>query len=169
MIKATKKYLFFVAATLCLATSCDKIDNHRIPAVSVNLVFNDIGTWGTYGVTEAGQYRRFIKSELQPAGYPYKANEYTGYGGVLLVYDPYGQVLAYDLACPVEVRPDIRVQLDTSHPNAGIFKCPKCGSTYDVFSGGGAVGGEALKMKYGLEPYFVAVGSMVPPYAVVKR
>lgn len=158
------------ATTLAISLgSCEKVDNHRLPPANVNILFNTIGDWQIYGVSGAGQTRNFIKQESQPAGYPYKAGEYTGFGGVMLVCDPNGEYYAFDLACPVEKNANIRVAYDTESSIAGIVKCPKCGSTYNIFAGGTAYGGEALKMKYGLEPYVVFVGSPTPPYAYIRR
>ena len=158
-----------VASVVLLTASCDKVDNHRLPPANVNILFNTIGDWQLYGVSGAGQTRDFIRQESQPAGYPYKAGEYTGFGGVMLVCDPNGEYLAFDLACPVEKKADIRVKYDTESTIAGIVKCPECGSTYNIYAGGTAYGGEALNMKYGLEPYHVFVGSPTPPYAYIRR
>lgn len=166
------KPLLRAAAAIALiipATGCEKIDNNRLPPANVNLIFYTIGDWQRYGVSGAGQTRNFIKQDGLPVGYPYKASEYTGFGGIMLVCDPNGEFLAYDLACPVEKNPDVRVQVDSDNPIAGLAKCPKCGSVYNLFGKGGPVEGEALKIKVGLENYFVGVGSQTPPYAYVKR
>ena len=122
-----------VASVVLLTASCDKVDNHRLPPANVNILFNTIGDWQLYGVSGAGQTRDFIRQESQPAGYPYKAGEYTGFGGVMLVCDPNGEYLAFDLACPVEKKADIRVKYDTESTIAGIVKCPKCGQWVEVF------------------------------------
>lgn len=159
-----------LATLICLfATACDKVDNHRIPTATVMLNFNTIGEWQIYGVSGAGQSRNFIRSTGEPAGFPYSVAEATGFGGIMLVADPLGEYLAFDLACPVEVKPDIRVVYDTSSDKAGIVKCPKCGSTYDIYSHGTPIGGEALRLRYGLEQYHVFVGSPTPPYAYIRR
>lgn len=161
--------LAVIAAAGLLTTSCEKVDNHRLPPASVGINFNTIGDWQLFGVSGAGQTREFIRQEGKPAGYPYKAGENTGFGGILLVCDPNGEYLAYDLACPVEAKPEIRVQYDTSSEIAGIVRCPKCGSTYNLYANGTPASGEALKLKYGLEAYRVFVGSTVPPYAYIRR
>lgn len=168
MLKQICTYLIALVALFC-ATGCEKIDSNRIPPVDTNLIFYTIGDWQQYGVTGAGDSRQFIKQNGIPAGYPYKVSEATGFGGLLLVCDPNGEYLAYDLACPVECRPDVRVQPDTNNPLAGMVKCPKCGSTYNLFAQGIAASGEAIKARYGLQRYFIAVGSPTPPYAVVHR
>lgn len=161
--------LFASLVVITVTTSCEKIDNNRIPPVDTNLIFYTIGDWQLYGVSGAGEYRQFIKQDGIPAGYPYKISDATGFGGLLLVCDPIGEYLVYDLACPVESRPDIRVQADHNNPLAGMVKCPKCGSVYNLFARGAAAEGEALKARYGLQSYFISVGSTTPPYAVIHR
>lgn len=150
-------------------SSCEKVDSHRLPPANVNLLFNTIGDWQIYGVSGAGQTRDYIRSEGIPAGYPYKMSEYTGFGGVMIVCDPNGEYIAYDLACPVEKTPDVRIEVDNNSTLAGIAKCPKCGSTYNLFSQGVPMSGEAFNLRYGLERYVVFVGSPTPPYASVRR
>lgn len=148
---------------------CDKIDDHRIPAANVNIIFNTIGDWQLYGVTGANQTKVFSRQEGLPANFPYTVAQYTGFGGVLLVCDPNGEFLAYDMACPVERDPEIKVYLDTESEIAGIVKCPECHSTYNLYAMGTPTGGDALKMKYGLEKYAVFVGNSTPPYAYIRR
>lgn len=163
------RYILLALATLITSTGCETIDTNRIPPVEANLIFYTIGEWQHYGVTGAGDIQQFIKQNGIPAGYPYKVSEATGFGGILIVCDPIGEYLAYDMACPVECRPEIRVQPDKNNPLAGMVKCHKCGSTYNIFARGTAASGEALKARYGLKSYFIAVGSSMPPYAVIHR
>lgn len=161
------KLLAIIAASTFVA--CESVNSHRIPAANVMINFNTIGDWQVYGVSGAGQSRNFIRQNGEPAGFPYSVAEQTGFGGVMLVADPLGEYLAFDLACPVEVLPDVRVHYDTQAEKAGIVKCEKCGSTYDIYSHGAPVGGEALRLKYGLEEYRVFVGNPMPPYAYIRR
>ena len=167
-MKHLSLFLLTIMAALSIV-SCDTVDSDRIPPVNVNIIFPTIGDWERYGVAVAGFSRRFIASERQPAGFPYKGLEGTGYGGVLLIADPMGTPLAYDLACP-ECCPAVKriVIDDTDQSLAGIYRCNNCGSTYDVFSMGTPRSGPALKNKFGLQRYRVAVtgGS---PYAVITR
>lgn len=145
-------------AVLLGASSCKRVDDTRIPSVPVNIVFSSDGMWATYGVGGALQHRNFIRTNnlKEPANFPFTANTYTGYGGVLLVGDTYGNPLAYDLACPYEVKPDIRVVVDDEALDAA---CPVCGSTYDVFFGEGrATSGPAADRGYGLTRYRVMDG-----------
>lgn len=158
-----------VLAALIAAAGCEKLDNHRLPPVNVNIVFTTLGDWISYGVAGPGQSREFIKQDRIPANYPYKESEFTGFGGVVLICDPNGAYCAYDLACPVECKSDIRIEWETGTDKAGIMYCPKCGSRYDVYSFGAAISGPALEDRYGLQPYNVYVGNNTLPYAVIRR
>lgn len=147
-------YIIGVVLSLFMAQSCTKISDDQIPSYPVMLNLSTAGYWQTYGVSSPGLYRTFIKSERIPSNYPYNANIYTGFGGVLLVGDIYtGEPVAYDLACPVERRADVRISVDESSYEA---VCPKCGSHYDVMSGWGTpLSGKALTQKVGLSRYSV--------------
>ena len=161
MIRFLKIFILSLPVIL-IFNCCHSVDDLRIPNMAVNISIADIGMWNTYGVSGFGSHRNFILSESgtsQPSGFPYKAGSATGFGGVLLIegMDPYSSVtavpLAYDLACPVECKPDIRVKIDN---DTYVAVCPQCKSTYDVTMGGGApLSGEAFsgKYKYALKSY----------------
>ena len=152
--------LIFAAGVLALP-SCGSVDDDRIPNMPVNIVLADAGTWNTYGVSGFGSHRRFILSQgmREPSGFPYSQTSATGFGGVLLIngMDPYSTTtdvpLAYDLSCPVEMKPNIRVEVEGELYNA---VCPVCHSTYDVtMGGGGPLSGPAAtgEHKLGLRRY----------------
>ena len=153
--------LFLISIILSLS-GCQSVDNERIPNMAVNISLADAGVWNTYGVSGFGSHRNFIytgSGNSQPTGFPYKYGSATGFGGVLLIegMDPFSAVtatpLAYDLACPVERKYDVRVQVD---PETYYAVCPVCESTYDVTLGAGApVSGIAAtgNYKYGLKRY----------------
>lgn len=149
------------ALILIITGSCDSVNDDRIPRLAVNIVLSDAGMWNTYGVAGFGSSRRFILSGAirEPSGFPYNTRSATGYGGVLLVsgMDAFtnetGVALAYDLACPVECKPDIRVHVDPERYEA---VCDVCGSHYDVTMGAGApLSGPAAAgdRKYALRRY----------------
>lgn len=142
-------------------TGCDSVDDDRIPNMPVNIVLADAGTWNTYGVSGFGSSRRFILAQgvREPSGFPYSQTSATGFGGVLLIngMDPYTTTtdtpLAYDLACPVEMKASVRVEVEGELYNA---VCPVCGSKYDVtMGGGGPLSGPAAagERKLGLKRY----------------
>ena len=149
---------------LCFLLSCQSVDNERIPNMAVNISLSDAGVWNTYGVSGFGSNRNFIynpSGTSQPQGFPYRYGSATGFGGVLLIegidaFNPtLATPLAYDLACPVERKADIRVHIDNE---TYVAVCNQCHSTYDVtMSNGAPMSGEAFtgKYKYALRQYKV--------------
>lgn len=139
-----------LAAILAPLAACDSLDDSGIPSLPVTVNLGDAGMWNSFGVHAFGQYRYFIKNS-EPSGFFYSANSYTGFGGVLLIcgMDPFssesGVPLAYDLACPVECKADVRVAIDPENFEA---VCPVCHSHFDVTMAGGApLSGPAAKGK----------------------
>lgn len=146
--------------------SCNTVNDDRIPSfpVSINLASPDV--WTVYGVSGYGSYRTFIKPLRVPSNFPYTEKTYTGYGGVLLVCgvnqftNEAGVPLAYDLACPVEVKPDVRVKMEAEGLTA-VAVCPQCGSKFDVIEGSGGPikdSGPAFSEKLGLRRYECSPG-----------
>ena len=145
------------AAAVLVCTGCDRLDNERIPVEQVNIVFQTVADWNIYGANSALTWNTFIRSERKPANFFYTAQTYTGYGGVLLVCDVLGNPQAFDLSCPVERSKDVRVFINED--NEYLAECPKCHSTYNVFSLlGHPVAGEAARQGYALRRYRVGAG-----------
>ncbi len=139
-----------------LSLSCHELDDDRVPSYPVSVVFTSVAQWNVYGVAGAMDSRRFILKERIPKDFPYTALSQTGYGGVLLVCDVTGQPKAFDLSCPVEAKPDVRVHIDHEK---NVAVCDKCGSTYDVFSlEGHPLSGPASRQGFGLRRYKVGPG-----------
>lgn len=156
--KGILSIIFMISALIGLS-QCNRVNDDRIPALTVNINLGDPAVWNAYGVSGFGIYRMFILDEHKPAGFPYNARSATGFGGVLLIggMDPFTTTtdipLAYDLACPVEQRKDVRVEIDNTTFEA---VCRICGSRYDVTMAGGApCGGPALEgtRRYALRKY----------------
>ncbi len=136
--------------------SCRHADDDRIPWADVRISFNSPAEWEIYGTPAAMDYQRFVRPERIPADYPYTALTYTGFGGVLLVADVMGTPQAFDLACPVEVRYDVRLFINDDFK----AECPVCHSTYDVFLNYGTpLSGPAAQKGYSLKRYRVVDGS----------
>lgn len=153
-----------IAASL-ISVGCDRLDDQRIPPAPVNIPFATVGDWNVMGVGGALDYRRFIKEELIPSDYHYSAISATGFGGVLLVCDVNGAPVAYDLSCPVECKRDVRIFVNADEL---IGECPKCHSTYDIFTlGGHPLSGQAAKDGFGLRRY--NVGSGRADYMIVSN
>lgn len=155
-----KKIISLLLAVCLMALGgCARLNNTSLPDYPVRINLSNYALWTTYGVTGVGDYRIFNRDKRLPANFPYDANTYTGYGGVLLVmaqdiYSSTGMApTAYDLACPVEGRADVVVSIDEDKLQA---VCPMCQSRYDVFFGAGrAVSGSAATHNKGLNPYRV--------------
>ncbi len=143
-------------AALLLVAGCDRLDNQRIPPAPVNITFATVGDWNVQGIGGALDYKRFIKEQLLPPDYHYSALSATGFGGILLAGDVNGEPVAYDLSCPVECKRDVRIFVDAE---AMVAECPKCHSTYDIFSlGGHPLSGQAARDGFGLRRYNVGPG-----------
>ncbi|MDE6145631.1 MAG: hypothetical protein K2O38_08090 [Muribaculaceae bacterium] len=158
-----------VLKTICTllaltATGCHHsidINFNRVPRLNIYVPFTTEGVWDSYGAKAPLDARRFIRPS-EPAGFPYQDYSFTGYGGVLQLCDLHGTLRAYDLSCPVECQRDVRVVIDYS---TNLARCPKCGSTYDVFLldvsaplAGAPVSGPALTSGYGLRRFNVVFG-----------
>lgn len=147
-----------LGVVLTLLGGCDKVDDNRIPSVPVNISLASHDLWNTYGVSGYGQWRSFIRELRQPSGFTYTDRSATGYGGVLLIVatNPFDHAvgpMAYDLSCPVECRPDIRVSVH-SDGLVPVAICPVCASHYDIMERGGAgTSGAALGDNVGLRRY----------------
>lgn len=149
------------AALLVIAVlvgACQSLDDDRIPPCPVNLAFTTQANWNIYGVTGAMDYKKFIRDQRIPSNFPYAANSYTGFAGILLVANTLGEPMAYDLACPVERMSSVRIDVD---PKSFLAECPQCHSKYDVFSlPGHPVSGPAADKGYGLKVYHVGPGQI---------
>lgn len=157
-----------------ILTSCHNVDDDRIPNLPVNISLADAGLWNRYGVAGFGLYRYFIPELKEPSGFAYVASSAAGFGGVLLIggMDPFtgdtNMPLAYDLACPVECKANVRVKIDSSTFEA---ICPECGSKYDVTMRGGApISGPAAdgNHRYALRRYN-CLPSQYGGYIIVNR
>ena len=162
-----KKILTAVITLVMAVTSCHTVDNDRIPPAPVYLTFQSVAEWNLYGTPSATSWCLFVKNEHIPSDFSYTAVSQTGYGGVLLCGDIFGAPVAYDVACPVEARADVRVTVDSE---ALVAKCPVCGSTYDVFSNyGSPLSGRAASLCYGLQRYYVGAGAAGEYMMVTRR
>lgn len=161
-----RKLALCVLAAMGLS-GCESVDlnENRIPRTAVYLPFTTASDWhlygigGQYGAGGALQSRRFIRQERVPSGYPYPDYSYTGFGGLLMTCDVASQLHVFDLACPVERQPDVRIVVRDDN----FAHCPKCGSVYDVFmierNPGSPVSGPAFADGYALRSYRIVFGA----------
>ncbi|MCI9284836.1 MAG: hypothetical protein HFJ91_03330 [Muribaculaceae bacterium] len=162
-------HFILLLLVVTLWSACDSVDDNRIPYCEVRLTFPTVGDWNLYGVKgDAASYERYILAPGMrvPSAFPYTAMDRTGYGGLLLVADVLGDLHAYDLACPYEARPEIRLFI----PEGELYaECPVCGSTYEVFSNGGMPrSGPAADRGYALQRYSVTSGGALN-YKIITR
>lgn len=165
-------WLKAIACTLAAVwlSGCHSVDiKDDVVTGAVYIPFATAGDWEAYGVSGAMQSRVFVRWLALPEHYPYQDYCFTGFGGVLMTCTALSNYCAFDMACPVEHSPEVRVAID-SELNMAV--CPKCGSIYDVFqleeSPGYPVGGPARKDGYGLTVYRVAFGAD-GCYALISR
>ena len=153
--------------TLIMA-GCNSVDDERIPYSEVRLTFTTVGDWHRYGIGGAGESKRYVNARdlIIPADFPYKDMDRTGYGGLLLAMDAMGSIVVYDLACPYEVRPTVRIEVPAGETYA---ECPVCGSTYDIYTNhGNPRSGPAADKGYALQRYSTVSGGALE-YLVITR
>ena len=138
---------FFLVMLLAFMSACGNSETvSRIPDASVNLRAN-IDYWK---ITAILDYHRYVDKQGLPE------TSFLGFGGILLVngFPVNGESVAYyafDLSCPVEARPDIKVGINKELLQA---ECPKCKSRFAVFEGAGyPTYGEAKEKSYYLKRY----------------
>lgn len=152
-----KRAVITAIVVIAALGSCESVDDERIPPVAVRVELDNQGLWDTYGVHGYGDYKYFIREEKIPSNYTYTDLTMTGFGGVLLICGnsggDYNSPLAYDLACPVEAKYNVRLQIDKSTFEA---YCPKCGSRFDVCENYGLpISGDAKSRNFGMKQYRV--------------
>jgi len=89
---------------------------------------------------------------------PQYASQYLGYGGILVFHTIEDKFCAFDMSCPYEAKPNVRVHCDIT----GIARCDSCQSAFYVGDGNAfLVEGKA---KFPLKQYTVyynaALGSI---------
>jgi nitrite reductase/ring-hydroxylating ferredoxin subunit len=114
---------------LCLSTSCEDEYVSPIPYREVYLTL-DL-TSRDYKLKVPWQTDTFTVYRKDLA-----ATDRLGYGGIIVI-NGYGEgninLFAYDMACPNESNPLIRVE----QYNTLYARCPKCGAVYDIAYGNG--------------------------------
>ncbi len=142
-------YLFcIISLLLCSAiglSSCDEIVDSRIPPARVSLNANINHYRELQGLKIDGGYATLTQK--------LNASTYIGYGGLLICRSKYGDnnVYAYDLACPVENKPTVRLNFK----DGLIAVCPECHSEFDsvIFGSPQPTKGVAREKGYHLRVY----------------
>lgn len=113
----------FLLAAVFLLAACNQNNLSPIPDYTVNLQLNLNTEYATF--TSPCQYLTFTERHLE--------TDRIGYGGILVYIGFDSQYYAFDLACPYECEPTVRVV-----PNdLGEAACESCGEVYDVSYGYG--------------------------------
>jgi len=137
------KRLISLTLLLLLSFACDTEYFSQIPQMPVLLNLNLSTTDITLVPLTSS------KSYISPR----TVSERVGYGGVLVYHGTESgadKFFAYDLACPVEVKTDVRIVVE----NTLFAKCPVCGSKFEIYNGfGNPVSGPALEKNFSLRKY----------------
>ena len=117
-----KRRFFSLVVVLLAAAACDKPQ------------FNPVGNWEVRFtiVLRAIDDDLLISPSAKIITKPRAKTDKLGLAGLILSRDVYGELHAFDLACPHEALRDVKVELD-----GVLVKCPKCGSIYDLSYGFG--------------------------------
>lgn len=116
-----------ILSMLMLAfAGCKNQTTTSIPSTKVNLEFNILRDEPQ--LNAMGGVATFIKPKYD--------NQYLGYGGVVVFhsFDEANPFVAFDLACPNEVDPQVRLNVDSI---VGKAICTKCGAEFDIAYGRG--------------------------------
>lgn len=139
------KHIITFASLFLFLWSCENEKASPIPNVPVDLRLNLTAVYPTF--------RNSINDTLVFDPHDDIFNEQPGYGifaigyaGILLYSDLEGKYQAFDLCCPYEIDPRVRV-----FPNeSGEAICRKCGSKFILYYGGAVSQGPS---KYPLKKY----------------
>ncbi len=157
-------YILALLLTLIPLTACDSGEHDRIPISPVRVEFASQAMWDQYGVVGSFIHRTFIMREKLPVGFPYTFTSSTGYAGLMLITNEHAMPYVYDLCCPVEINPSVRIEFDD---NLLCLRCPRCGSTYDIATGS-PMSGPAREGKYFLQPYNIAPFGTAGGYLIYR-
>jgi len=127
-LRAKCKICIFVSfAWVVLLTGCE--DNY-VSSIPDYPVFIDIDLrLAPYNTTLKNNNNSYELFEQPRMGK--ELTERVGYGGVIVYADFEGKFCAFDLACPHESLPSVKVK-----PNGlGQLVCDSCGSIYDISFG----------------------------------
>jgi nitrite reductase/ring-hydroxylating ferredoxin subunit len=123
-MKSFFKYALLFALFNFSFTSCNDNYMSSIPDYPVYLELNLTTTYPTFR-NSYNKSMTFIK--------PFTAIERIGYGGILVYTGFEGEYYAFDMSCPYEHQPTIRV-----YPNGlGQVICEGCGTVFDISYGVG--------------------------------
>lgn len=124
--------LFLAFLIMAIWSGCDDNYVSSIPSYPVGLQLNLTSTYSTFK-NSTNQFLLFEKRINE--------TDRIGFGGILVYsdvdLDDSGNTIyyAFDMACPYEVKRDVRVY--PVKDGLGQVKCEKCGSVYNIGYGSG--------------------------------
>ena len=160
-----KKIITLLFIILIICWGCSSINDERIPLTSVRIEVTlaqqqNPEWWANTPATHVS----FLKPNI-PYGFPFTISATTGYEGVLQVCGFDNELFAFDLSCPFEHNPNIRIAIDESL-NA---YCRECGSVYDVFYGSGMpIEGPSATNGYSLRKYNIRYITTTGSYMIIN-
>lgn len=115
---------FVICLVVLLAMSCHKLNVSSVPDVRVYFKVSLTGV--DHDLVGSLKYKTFTTER--------NGGEVIGYSGLLVVCGHDNKTYyAYDLCCPHEVSPNIKIE----PTDEGTAECPKCGTIYDTAWGNG--------------------------------
>jgi len=121
MKQCAKIVVFIVLAAFCFA--CE--NNYISPIPDMPVVLDIVIMSDAPELNVIGGFKEFVE--------PKSAFQYLGYGGIVVFRSFDDNFVAFDMACPYEIKRDVRVAVDMS----GVAVCSVCGSKFDVGYGTG--------------------------------
>lgn len=120
------KIVVFSVFFILIFNACKDENRFRIPDVSVYMDLDLLTSFPTFR-NSVNDTLIFTKPRY---GYPL---DRTGFGGILVYTDFEGKYQAWDLCCPYEVNPAIRIY---PQPD-GTALCKACGSKFQILTATG--------------------------------
>lgn len=125
-----KSNRLFPILAFFILLSCGKLEESDIPSTMVNLTL-DL-TYADKELLTITAHKVYTTKDINTS-----ASEAVGFGGVMVYHSTTGYV-AFDIACPYELKSSIVVKAEDLSLTA---TCPKCGSVYDLENYGTPVSG----------------------------
>jgi nitrite reductase/ring-hydroxylating ferredoxin subunit len=133
-MKSLFKYIALAVFISLPLVGCNDNVISSIPDFPVYLELNLTSTYPTF----RNSFNKYLLFEKQVF-----VTDRIGYGGILVYTDLNGEYCAFDLSCPYEAKPTIRVEPNTT----GQAVCEGCGSVFDLTSGiGNPISGKAKEV-----------------------
>ncbi|MDR2684550.1 MAG: hypothetical protein LBB53_04115 [Prevotellaceae bacterium] len=111
---------FQIIILIILSAGCGN-KRSPIPDMPVNLEFNIVAA--APELSAFGSFKEFTEQQ--------NMSQALGYGGIVVFHTFDGVFCAFDMSCPVEAKPDVRIATD----NTGTARCTKCNAEFFLGDG----------------------------------